>query len=660
MSGQPLLSVIIPVYNREAYLKRCLESVTGQTMKDLEILVIDDGSTDGTPQIIEEFRQRDPERIRAFRMIKSGPAKARNCGIKEAKGRYLTFVDSDDFVDLDGYEIVCRAALEQDADVICTPAYRWQDGDCQVIGLCPDQEPNQDTIIYYTTSNLWNKLFRRDFLQEIGLEIPGFRIGEDTAFVMSVMTWAKKLIYVDHGYYHYELTEDSLSLASTERPWIVANAAEVKEWMLKSANPEHLEIIREVLQKQLIYLYQNNVKFQDQLWLYLKREQKFYLNAESEMPLFPNPGKQLKELLFRTTQLIPQIVYVNGFDPAFDVQRQERELAHSLFWEECKVIILNAENCDVNCCRLIQEAIRQEDYELAGAYFGMEHILDAGGIYVGNRIQPLDKWNGLRVNAAFFGYEISEAVSLQVFGGISGNSYMKQIVNCCRSCGYLPNVLPAILKEVLSGWEEEMEGEKETEAGSLELYGTGTFVLPEYGVLPLSVYRDYNTEAAAGLREYVLWQTSREWKERKEREAELVHLRNKAYQDALWQQRKQENLQKKLNKADQDLSWLQNQREHLQKKLDKARRDIAWQQGQRHLLQEKLNKAGQDLSWQQKQREILQKKLDQAEEELLKQREQYEKLVKEKEKIQNSVSYRLGRVITWIPCRIGSWLKRKK
>ncbi len=656
MSEKPLLSVIIPVYNREAYLRRCLESVAGQTMKELEVLVIDDGSTDNTPQIIEEFRRKDPERFRCFRTGKGGPAKARNYGIKEARGRYITFVDSDDFVDPDAYEVVCKAALDQDADVICTPAYQWQEGECHMVGLCPEEDPDQDTIIYYTTSNLWNKLFRRDLLQATGLEIPDFQIGEDTAFVMAVLTWAKKLVYVDHGYYHYELSEDSLSLSSADRPWIVKNAAEVKDWMLIHANPEHFEVIREVLQKQLLYLYQNNLKFQDQLWLYLKQEQEFYLNAEGQALLFPNPGNRIKELMLRTTQLIPQIVYINGFDPSFEAEQQKMELTHSLFWEACKVVILKAENCDVNCCGLIQEAIRQEDYELAGVYFAMEHILDTGGVYVGNRIQILDKWNGLRVNTAFFGYEISETVSLQVFGGISGNLCMKQIVNRCRSCDCLSNAFSEVLKDVLSGESGKTEGREKEEAGSPEVYGTGVFVLPEYGVLPLSVYRDYNTEAAAGLREYVLWRTRREWKERKEKEAELVHLRNKAFQDALWQRRKQENLHEKLHKAGQDLSWMQNQREHLQKKLDKASRDVAWQQGQRNLLQEKLNKAGKDLSWQQKQREILQKKLDQAEEGLLGQKErnerlqeQYERLAQEKEEIQNSVSYRLGRGITWIP-----------
>lgn len=681
MLQQPLLSIIIPVYNREGYIRRCLESVIGQTMEELEILVIDDGSDDGTPQVIEEFHQKDPERVRCFRIEKSGPAKARNLGIREAKGQYITFVDSDDFVDPDGYEIVCRAALEQEADVVCAPAHRWQEGECQMVGVCPKEDPDQDAIIYYTTSNLWNKLFRRDFLQETGLELPNFRIGEDTAFVMSVMTWAKKLIYVDHGYYHYELAQDSLSLASAERPWIAENAREVKEWMLKSANPEHFEVIREVLQKQLLYLYQNNMKFQDRLWLYLKQEQEFYLN-EGKQPLFSNPGSRLEALLLRTPRLIPQIVYINGFDPEFDVRKQGTELAHSLFWEDCQVIILNGESCDIHSCRFVQEALREKDYEAAGAYFAMERILDTGGFYAGNRIQPLDQWNGLSVNTAFFGYEIWEAVSRQVFGGIPGNPDMRQILARCQDCDYSPDVLQEILEEVLSG-KAEGEGEKleSREAAKAAVYEPGVFVLPEYGVPPLAIYKDYNTDAASELRQYLLWRTRREWKEREARETELVQLRNKAYRDTLWQQKQRENLQEKLdrqrenlleklNKASHDLAWQQNQREHLQKKLEKASRDVTWQQGQRKALQEKLNKAGQDLAWLQNQREALQKKLTQAEETLdqtekalLHEKEekeqlqvQYETTAREKEKLQRSLSYRLGRAITWIPRQIGKML----
>ena len=703
MSGQPILSIIVPVYNREAYLKRCLESLMNQTMKEIEVLIIDDGSTDQTPEITAEFQRANPERIRSFRTENRGSAKARNLGMKEARGKYITFVDSDDYVEADAYENICRVAQEESADVLCAPAYRWEEGECQIIGHCPEGERDKTSIIYCTTGNLWNKLFRREFLQRTGLEMPDLVISEDASFVMAAMTWADKVSYVDNAYYHYELSENSLSLATKERPWIVELVKTQREWLLTHINDEYHEVIREVLQKQFLYFFQNNQKYQDQLWEYLKQEQKFYLNEEMDNVLFPNPGKQIKEILFSADQLIPQIVYLNGFDPSFDIEKQAREIERSLFVEPCEIRVLTQDNCAVENYPFIQNALEQKNYELVGAYFGMEDILNSGGMYIGNRICILDKWNGLRVNRAFFGLDVFNTLSLQIFGGAANNTVMKKICSACQIEDSSQDIFQELLEEILREDKEDSlnEGDQvmtyENEMiknKDLRIYKTGVFVLPEYGIMSLGIYQDYNSADQEELRQYVFMQTRKAWKERKAWEREFIYTKNKAYKNTLWQQKQRKNLQEKLEKqqiqqenlleklerTSQDLSWMQNQREHLQKKVEKAARDIAWQQDQRENLQKKLNKASQDISWLQNQRENLQERLntanknlewikdqnkmmqtalDETEAFLLDQKnenaqlkETYNRISQEKELLEQSFSYRLGRALTWIPRRI--------
>lgn len=117
MEQTPLISVIVPIYNILEYLPRCVHSITGQTWKQLEILLIDDGSTDGTAQLCDTLALEDP-RIRVFHKQNGGSSSARNLGISQARGEYLGFIDSDDYAEPDMYEKLIRAAIEEKADIV--------------------------------------------------------------------------------------------------------------------------------------------------------------------------------------------------------------------------------------------------------------------------------------------------------------------------------------------------------------------------------------------------------------------------------------------------------------------------------------------------------------------------------------------------------------
>ncbi len=131
MQDNVLVSVIVPVYNVEKYLEECVNSLTSQTYSNLEILLIDDGSTDGSGNICDSLAKEDA-RIRVFHLQNGGVSNARNFGIENAKGEYLSFVDSDDWVDLDMYEkmvqkIQLKSCEEVDA-VFCMFAYEHFSG----------------------------------------------------------------------------------------------------------------------------------------------------------------------------------------------------------------------------------------------------------------------------------------------------------------------------------------------------------------------------------------------------------------------------------------------------------------------------------------------------------------------------------------------------
>ena len=122
----PSVSVVVPVYNVEMYLKECLDSLINQTFKDIEIICVNDGSTDNSLNILNEYASKD-ERIKVFSKENSGPGPTRNFGIDNAQGEYLLFVDSDDWLDLDAIKILYETSKSQDLDLLIFLAEDYDD-----------------------------------------------------------------------------------------------------------------------------------------------------------------------------------------------------------------------------------------------------------------------------------------------------------------------------------------------------------------------------------------------------------------------------------------------------------------------------------------------------------------------------------------------------
>ena len=201
----PSVSVIIPVYNSERYLAQCLDSVLGQTLKDIEIICVDDGSADNTPKILSEYAARD-ERIRIITQGNAGPGIARNNGMKLAKGEYLAFIDSDDFWNATLLETAYRQAKALDVDLCLYPyaVYNESDGSYSQTPYaawlpretCFEPKHYGGTLFQMTPSAPGYRLYRRIFLKDNHLEFLPQHIGEDLYFVYLAMAFAGKIGYI--------------------------------------------------------------------------------------------------------------------------------------------------------------------------------------------------------------------------------------------------------------------------------------------------------------------------------------------------------------------------------------------------------------------------------------------------------------------------------
>lgn len=207
------VSVIVPVYNVEKYLPKCLDSLVNQTLEDIEILVVNDGSPDNSQAIIDDYAARYPEKIRAFVKENGGLSDARNFAVPHATGEYIAFVDSDDYVDLDMYEQMYGKAAEANADVVCCPTtYEYPTKTLKVYFAedCQFGKPASEIpqVLKRSSSFAWNKIYRKSFWIDNGFKYPKNQHFEDSATTYGVMLKANILECVNIPFYHYVKERD--------------------------------------------------------------------------------------------------------------------------------------------------------------------------------------------------------------------------------------------------------------------------------------------------------------------------------------------------------------------------------------------------------------------------------------------------------------------
>ena len=202
----PTISVIVPVYNTAAYLSRCIKSLVNQTYSDLQIILIDDGSTDESGAIADEWQTKDP-RIEVYHQINKGQSAARNVGLLHAKGEYIAFVDSDDYIDSNYFSTMLQAA-DDTTDCVQT-GYRRIDFFGNTIRTYLPRH-------FYQYTTPWGKIYRRAFMDQHQLRFPEGMIYEDVVF--SIDLWLAHPMYKMIPYCGYNYTLNTTSTTSRKRP----------------------------------------------------------------------------------------------------------------------------------------------------------------------------------------------------------------------------------------------------------------------------------------------------------------------------------------------------------------------------------------------------------------------------------------------------------
>ena len=253
---KPLVSIILPVYNAQSHIARCLDSICAQTWKDLEIIVLNDGSKDQSLPVCQEYRSRD-QRILLVDKANSGVSDTRNLGLKLASGEYVQFVDSDDYIDPDFTQNLVTAAQKHHADLVIAP-YKMvipagaskpeqvlekiqedlgvmsvaRPPEVREYGFLPQGVYDKDTFARrlmdkpasYFYSVLWNKLYRRDLLVEHDIQFTSeMRWAEDLVFNMQYIQYAETFVSIDKAGYYYVQNPQSICHTQINPASIVQN-----------------------------------------------------------------------------------------------------------------------------------------------------------------------------------------------------------------------------------------------------------------------------------------------------------------------------------------------------------------------------------------------------------------------------------------------------
>lgn len=411
----PEISVIIPVYNVLHYLAECLNSVVNQTFTDYEIIIVNDGSTDDSQSVIDDYVYRYPELIRAFTIKNRGLGGARNYGMEKARGRYFVFVDSDDYIHKDALKHMYEAAKLHNADYVITDIISfWEDGKQVHSSSCDFPNINRFEIIKHAAKYgivaACSKLIDRELFNVIQFPT-GFY--EDLATTPILLSYAKNIYYLPEGLYFYRQHAGSItSIKSGDKRLLDCYAA----WdrIREHANPLFEKEIQFAVYWSLNFFCTNFLDdFTKQSKDYYDRNRDYFRGNA----YIADAIREETFLDFEHLDTIPKIIHYCWFGNG-----EKSELIQKCMdsWKkyapDFEIMEWNESNCDIHTNRYVEEAYEKKQYAFVSDYFRLKALYDHGGVYMDTDMELHQPLESFLYAKAFFAFE----TPLFIHAGILG------------------------------------------------------------------------------------------------------------------------------------------------------------------------------------------------------------------------------------------------
>lgn len=469
------VSIIVPVYNMENYLEECLESLVNQTLKNYEIIIVNDGSTDNSMEIIDDYIYRYADKVRAFTIENSGLGEARNYGITKANGQYLGFVDSDDFVAADMFEKMYQSAIQNQADCVMSDYTAfWDTGKTEYIISVPEKNADRFDILKYSAKygvvNACTKLIDKKLFEQIKFP-KGFY--EDLATIPIVLSYAKKISYVREGLYYYRQRSGSITSVKNNDNRLF-DCYKAWDRILKLSNPIYEKEIRFAVYWSINFFCTN---FLDEFTSYSKQ---YY---DRHRDIFMGNAyiqEEIKKKLFLDFEKLPQIPKIIHY--CWFGRNEKSELVKRCLnsWKQYapdyEVIEWNEENCDINKNIYVKKAYEEKKWAFVSDYFRLKALKEFGGIYMDTDMELMGTLDPYLCNRSFFAFETPIFVHAGIIGAEKDCPIICDILNTyeadefCNGSEGIPQTIPRRITEIL---------EKETNLvknGKTQLLNNGTKV----------------------------------------------------------------------------------------------------------------------------------------------------------------------------------------
>ncbi len=427
------VSIIVPVFNSADSLSACMDSLVHQTLEDMEIIFVNDGSTDNSLKVLEDCQKQYPDKVKVFSQENKGQGPARNLGISKASGTYIGFVDSDDYVELNTYELMYNAITMLDCDIAVAQYYKVsKDGKETIHCRLPFMIDTLYTGADYLKDcggmfAIWNKLYKKSFIE--GFEFPAIWF-EDVAWTGIVMSHNPSICYIDKPFYHYIRKEGS-TVSSVRNLKTLEDSLQASRMALKDSLPESQQVVAYSYAKLLVFQAKRRPLYATEYYK-LIHEMRAALTASSFYQEDLLLQKQTQALVEDDWEAIPCHVFYDDFGKA----DSPKELpANKESWESClfsplaDFTCLDESNCSPEEFPAIKKAYDEGNYKLTGHYFKCRSILEQGGIGVSQALVGIKNMTPLLAKSkAVFSFLMPEAISPCFYASAASHPVMEELI----------------------------------------------------------------------------------------------------------------------------------------------------------------------------------------------------------------------------------------
>ena len=354
------ISVIIPVYNAEKYLRQCLDSVISQTLNDIEIICVDDGSKDDSGKILDEYAAKD-KRIYVIHKLNEGVSTARNIGLERANGSFVAFLDADDWVDAGFYEKLYMKAIQESADVVkgnrCNVTKNFLDKQGALNKRISSKNSRDEHIITRFTYEFWSAIYSVELLKKNNIKVKSGKLGEDINFLSHALIFCTKYAQCDDVFYYYRMSGESVT--HNLKPQHLDDVFKMSEDILRMiAEADMSEKIYYMIKKQRLKnleSYEPDVKYMGCLAEFEKKVADFrgiYMRNNLKFSVIVpayNAAEYLSECLdsvIKQTLKDIEIICINDGSTDDSLKILQRYAK-----KDKRIIIINQENQGLSCSR---------------------------------------------------------------------------------------------------------------------------------------------------------------------------------------------------------------------------------------------------------------------------------------------------------------------